>query len=78
MAFENCKNCDAKIDCGCQYQVAIDGTSCCDDCVGAYNFMLQSKVNETKKIKKKNDEQSNSKLFDGSNEKNGDEQSEIL
>lgn len=48
MAFENCTNCGAKIDCSCQYQMASDGTQCCDDCIGAYNMGLMSKKVEPK------------------------------
>jgi hypothetical protein len=38
--FENCKNCDATISCSCQYTLASDGQSCCDDCIQAYETTL--------------------------------------
>lgn len=33
----NCLNCNSNIGCTCQRIVANDGTSCCANCVGAYN-----------------------------------------
>jgi hypothetical protein len=40
MAFNNCTNCDAKISCSCEYQIAQDGTECCDMCVGNYDLAM--------------------------------------
>lgn len=43
----NCKNCGKTLSCGCKKRVASDGTSCCQDCVQAYNAKLT--IQQTKK-----------------------------
>lgn len=32
-----CPNCGTSLGCACQQRVANDGTSCCSNCVAAYN-----------------------------------------
>lgn len=33
-----CPNCGTSLGCSCQQRVAGDGTSCCSQCVTAYNI----------------------------------------
>ena len=40
--FENCKNCNGLITCGCEYQLASDGTNCCDACIKDYEAKLKA------------------------------------
>lgn len=46
MNFEPCKNCGAEITCGCSYQLATDGQSCCDSCIQEYQTALNKKLND--------------------------------
>ena len=77
MAFEPCKNCGTLITCGCQYQLASDGTHCCDDCIQAYELTLYpvnnivEKVEEQKNIEQ--NEQSFNELPDGIDDEANDE-----
>jgi hypothetical protein len=32
-----CTNCGNNLSCGCKKRVAQDGTSCCTECIAAYN-----------------------------------------
>jgi hypothetical protein len=81
MAYENCTNCGAKISCGCEYQIADDGTHCCDNCIDNYNLAmnLATAIVETittKKSKKKNE--STIELPSGNDESSNDEEPGVL
>jgi hypothetical protein len=36
-----CLNCKANIGCGCNKRVASDGTSCCNNCLAAYESRIR-------------------------------------
>lgn len=89
--FEPCKNCGAEITCGCSYQVATDGKSCCDSCIQAYELTLYKVKEElnnaliepwgslTAGLEQKNNEINNEQPIDelpsGADEASDDEQS---
>lgn len=41
-----CLNCKANIGCGCNKRVASDGTSCCNNCLAAY----ESRIRPTQQV----------------------------
>lgn len=48
-----CSNCNTRLTCGCQKKTAINGTACCNACVGTVNAKAKVSVTVTPTTTKK-------------------------
>ena len=48
-----CLNCKANMGCGCNKRVASDGTSCCNNCIGAYESKIKNNNSSNNNVQSK-------------------------